>query len=184
MLREFEISDIEKVMEIWLHSNIEAHQFIPKTYWENNYDKVKELLPQAEVYVYEIDSKNDKEYDKECDKEFNKNDKDNGNESDTEIDNKKDNGKESNKEIVGFVGMDNGYIAGIFIKNSMRSKGIGKELLEFCKDKYDTLSLSVYERNVGAIDFYKREGFDIKNNQIDENTGEEEYYMVWSRGKY
>lgn len=151
MLREFKISDIKKVMEIWLHSNIEAHQFISKTYWENNYDKVKELLPQAEVHVYEIDSKN---------------------------------GKESDNEIVGFVGMDNGYIAGIFIKNSMRSKGIGKELLEFCKAKYDTLSLSVYKRNVGAIDFYKREGFDIKNIQIDENTGEEEYFMVWSRGRH
>jgi len=42
-------------MRIWLTANIKAHNFIPKEYWENHYAAVKEILPQAEVYVYEDD---------------------------------------------------------------------------------------------------------------------------------
>lgn len=46
-------------MEIWLHTNIEAHAFIPKKYWEENYELVKMMLPDAELYVYEDDSTNE-----------------------------------------------------------------------------------------------------------------------------
>lgn len=34
---------------------LKAHYFIPGQYWKNNIDLVKEMLPQAEVYVYEND---------------------------------------------------------------------------------------------------------------------------------
>ena len=43
-------------MQIWLDSNIEAHSFIPAQYWLDNFDMVKEMLPQAEIYVYENDA--------------------------------------------------------------------------------------------------------------------------------
>jgi len=42
-------------MQIWLQANIKAHSFIPKEYWEDHYAPVKEMLPQAEVYVCEDD---------------------------------------------------------------------------------------------------------------------------------
>ncbi|MDF2589268.1 MAG: Acetyltransferase domain [Anaerocolumna sp.] len=87
---------------------------------------------------------------------------------------------ELENKIQGFVGISDGYIAGIFVSDDMRSKGIGKLLLGKCKDKYKNLSLSVYEKNKRAIEFYKREGFIIKKEQLDENTCEKEYYMVWS----
>ena len=38
MIREFKIKDLERVMEIWLESNIDAHSFIDKKYWEDNYE--------------------------------------------------------------------------------------------------------------------------------------------------
>ena len=53
MIREFKIKDLERVMEIWLESNIDAHSFIDKKYWEDNYEMVKEILPSAEIYLYE-----------------------------------------------------------------------------------------------------------------------------------
>ena len=34
MIREFKIKDLERVMESWLESNIDAHSFIDKKYWE------------------------------------------------------------------------------------------------------------------------------------------------------
>ena len=43
-------------LQIWIDTNIKAHDFIPKEYWENNYEIVKEILPDAEIYVHEDDT--------------------------------------------------------------------------------------------------------------------------------
>lgn len=53
MIRELRKSDITKVANIWLDTNITAHYFIPAQYWKSNFELVKELLLQATVYVYE-----------------------------------------------------------------------------------------------------------------------------------
>lgn len=56
MIRQFKKNDLPVVMQIWLDTNIKAHDFIPKEYWENNYEIVKEILPDAEIYVHEDDT--------------------------------------------------------------------------------------------------------------------------------
>ena len=56
MIRELRKADINKVADIWLDTNIKAHDFIPAQYWKNNFELVKEMLPQAAVYVYENDN--------------------------------------------------------------------------------------------------------------------------------
>ena len=62
MIRNIENKDIDKIMDIWLRSTIKAHDFIPKEYWENNYNTVKNVyIPMAETFVYE---------DEECIKGF------------------------------------------------------------------------------------------------------------------
>lgn len=48
--------DIAEVMEIWLKTNISAHHFISEDYWKANFETVKAMLPQADVYVYENES--------------------------------------------------------------------------------------------------------------------------------
>ena len=48
--------DIDIVAEIWLDTNISAHNFINSTYWLSNFEMVKKMLPQAEVYIYEDNS--------------------------------------------------------------------------------------------------------------------------------
>ena len=53
MIRKLQNVDINKVVDIWLKTNLEAHDFIPGQYWTSNYEAVKKMLPQAEVYVYE-----------------------------------------------------------------------------------------------------------------------------------
>ncbi len=55
MIREYKDSDLVSIMQIWLHANIEAHNFILSEYWNGSYDMVKEMLPQAEIYVHEDD---------------------------------------------------------------------------------------------------------------------------------
>lgn len=58
MIREFRKNDISVIMQIWFDTNIQAHSFISKEYWTDNYNMVKGMLPQAELYVYEDDSNN------------------------------------------------------------------------------------------------------------------------------
>ena len=53
MIRKLQNGDINKVADLWLKTNLEAHAFIPGQYWIGNYEAVKKMLPQAEVYVYE-----------------------------------------------------------------------------------------------------------------------------------
>ncbi len=102
MIRELQKSDINKVTDIWLDTNVTAHSFISSQYWQNNFELVKELLLQATVYVYE-------------------------------------------------------------------------------KNKRNKLFLNVYQKNLRAISFYQREGFEIQNSGFDEATKEKEYVMEWQQ---
>lgn len=53
MIRSLQKADINRVADIWLDTNLKAHSFISAQYWESNYELVKGMLSQAEVYVYE-----------------------------------------------------------------------------------------------------------------------------------
>jgi ribosomal protein S18 acetylase RimI-like enzyme len=53
MVREFQADDLNRIMELWLETNIQAHDFIRKSYWQDHFDEVMEILPKASVYVYE-----------------------------------------------------------------------------------------------------------------------------------
>ncbi|MCX4265620.1 MAG: SDR family oxidoreductase, partial [Firmicutes bacterium] len=75
-LRKMEPADLDRLMEIWLAANLQAHSFVAADYWQSNLALVRQMLPQAEVYVYAEDS---------------------------------------SQEILGFVGVDGDYIAGIFV---------------------------------------------------------------------
>ena len=138
MIRKLQKVDINRVADIWLTTNLKAHFFISEQYWISNYEFVKEMLPQAEIYVYEDD-----------------------------------------KMIQGFIGINDEYIEGIFVSDEMQSRGIGKILLDYIKDKKDRLQLKVYQKNVRAMSFYQREGFTIQSEGMDEFTGEKEYVMNW-----
>ncbi len=50
MIRGIQKTDINRVADIWLDTNLKAHYF---QYWKSNFDLVKEMLSQSEVYVYE-----------------------------------------------------------------------------------------------------------------------------------
>ena len=140
MIREKNNEDIKKIMDIWIKSNLDAHNFISKDYFYNNFDFVKDAIENATVYVYEQESK-----------------------------------------VIGFVGINQEFIEGIFVDRNYRSKGIGKKLIDYCKKNYNTLSLNVYCKNKKAIEFYKREGFEICEKKLEKDNKEFEYVMKWKR---
>ena len=127
-------------MEIWLEGNLTAHPFIKEEYWKQNYETVRSMLPNAEVYVFEEAG-----------------------------------------EVQGFIGMDAEYIAGLFVVEGHRGHGIGHQLISEVKRK-KRLSLHVYEKNIGAVAFYRAEGFRVENRMTEKETGEQEYLMVFHGG--
>lgn len=140
MIRKKEPADLDRLMEIWLAANLQAHSFVAADYWQSNLALVRQMLPQAEVYVYAEDS---------------------------------------SQEILGFVGLDGEYIAGIFVDFSVRSQGIGKKLLDFIKAAHTRLTLRVYQQNERAVQFYQREKFQIVEKSVDTETGVPELQMQW-----
>lgn len=87
-----------------------------------------------------------------------------------------------NNDIKGFISiLNNEYIGALFIKNEYRRSGIGRKLINFVKDKYDKLTLNVYEKNINAILFYTKLGFINQKIQIDDKTNEKEYVMEWNK---
>lgn len=131
---------IDEIMEIWLKTNVSAHAFIPKSYWENHYDSVRSALPKADLFIYR--------------------------ERDT---------------IIGFIGIINqSYIAGLFIRENFQGHGIGRKLINHCKQKYARLALDVYSENVMAVHFYQNNDFKIISKKTDPEIDHEEYHMTWS----
>lgn len=86
---------------------------------------------------------------------------------------------EQDATLAGFVGLDGTYIAGIFVSPRHRSNGIGKALLDEIKTLKSELQLAVYQKNKGAINFYKREGFITIEEGLDTINNEKEYVMHW-----
>ncbi|ALB28460.1 GNAT family N-acetyltransferase [Companilactobacillus heilongjiangensis] len=84
--------------------------------------------------------------------------------------------------IQGFAGLTDNYIAGIFVKKEARNQGVGKQLLDYLKQRYDKLTLDVYAKNKSAFKFYQNNDFRISVESIDEDSNEKDYQMVWSKG--
>ena len=85
-----------------------------------------------------------------------------------------------NNEIIGFIGMNENYIEGIFVNTNSQHRGIGTALLNKVKENGKNLTLSVYQKNTNAINFYKKNDFKITSKSINKATNEIEYTMTWN----
>jgi len=83
--------------------------------------------------------------------------------------------------ILGFVGMQGDYLAGLFVDGAFRSRGIGKQLLDYIKGRRSAFFLQVYQQNRRALAFYLREGLFISGEGLDADTGSRELTLRWQR---
>lgn len=139
MIKELEDFEIKEVMDIWLKTNIIAHDFILEEYWIKNYNIVKEeYIPISKTFIFKEDN-----------------------------------------IIKGFVSIINdSFIGALFVLKDYQGQGIGKKLLNYCKEMYPTLELAVYKDNLSAVNFYKNAGFKIASEQINEDSGFQECIMI------
>lgn len=84
-------------------------------------------------------------------------------------------------QVLGFIGITgNEYIEGLFVDGKAQSQGVGRALLNHCKQLYPRLELAVFTENTGAVRFYQNNGFEIVSTKISPNFNREEHRMVWS----
>ncbi|MCE4963887.1 GNAT family N-acetyltransferase [Staphylococcus haemolyticus] len=85
-----------------------------------------------------------------------------------------------NEQIVAFCGLIDNYIAGLFVKEEYRNKGIGHALIKHLQSEYDHLSLEVFEQNNRAVHFYESLGF-IKMESSVDKTNHTQSLMQWKK---
>ncbi len=74
-----------------------------------------------------------------------------------------------NNEPVGFMGINATKLEMLFIKNSEREKGVGKQLVQYGIENYKVDEVTVNEQNPKAKGFYEHIGFKIyKRTELDE----------------
>ncbi|MBE6049753.1 MAG: GNAT family N-acetyltransferase [Clostridium sp.] len=82
--------------------------------------------------------------------------------------------------MKGFISiLEGGFIGALFVKVDCQGNGIGSELLEYVKNIYSNLTLTVYSENFNAVEFYKKEGFIVLDEHIDENVNRLELTMKY-----
>lgn len=85
---------------------------------------------------------------------------------------------EDDKGIKGFISIiNNEFIGALFVDTDNQGSGIGKKLIDYVMNKYNYLSLAVYKENKKSVDFYISRGFKIIKEQLNEDSGYEEYIM-------
>lgn len=62
-------------------------------------------------------------------------------------------------KVVGFIGLIESFIGGLFVDPDIRGSGIGRALVEDAASRLGPLEVSVYADNQAAVDFYHRRGF-------------------------
>ena len=87
---------------------------------------------------------------------------------------------EESGEVKGFITIyKKEKILAIVVKQEYLKNGIGRKLINYCKERNDCLSINVYENNVEAVVFILRMEFKNMGVKIDNKTNEKQYIMNW-----
>jgi len=140
MIRAFESSDMNDVLNVWLEASIRAHGFIGKVFWESRVSDMRETyIPASDTYVFS-----------------------------------------QNGTVKGFFSLNGDSLAAMFVSPDAQGKGIGQQLMKKATSLRKKLYLTVYRDNSRSIDFYRKCGFLIIGEKVDEHTGHLEILMKYS----
>ncbi len=86
---------------------------------------------------------------------------------------------EEEEQIKGFISLVGDKICALFVDPEAQHRGIGRQLLKYAKNMKGELKLKVYKKNKRAYNFYKKSGFRVIREEIDEYTGCMQFLMEW-----
>lgn len=72
---------------------------------------------------------------------------------------------------VGFIGLIDSFIGGLFVAPSLQGSGIGRALTAHAQQLKGELELEVYAANRHAHDFYRRLGFEEVSRRPEDDEG-------------
>lgn len=82
---------------------------------------------------------------------------------------------------MGFAALNGDHLEALFIDPDVQSFGHGTHLMAHAMGKREHITLCVYTRNVRAVSFYRRLGFQVVEERREPISGENETLMAWSR---
>ncbi|GEO69182.1 GNAT family N-acetyltransferase [Levilactobacillus acidifarinae] len=83
-------------------------------------------------------------------------------------------------KVIGFLGLQNDYIAGLFVTAAWQHRGVGRQLVATAQAQHQRLTLAVYQKNTRAVSFYCNLGFTESQRTIEPETGLVDLTMQWS----
>lgn len=87
---------------------------------------------------------------------------------------------EEKGKILGFISIvQPSFIGALFVKSDAHNKGIGGQLIEFCKNKFEYLDVAVYAENKQAIKFYESHEFNKTSEKNNDDSEHLEYIYEW-----
>ena len=75
---------------------------------------------------------------------------------------------EENASIIGFIGMIENEIGGLFVLPDQHSRGIGTKLVNLVREQHDELEVEVFKKNKIGRAFYDKYGFTFMKEYFDE----------------
>lgn len=79
------------------------------------------------------------------------------------------------QEVLGFIGLLDDFIGGLFVDPTAQGTGIGSNLLAVAMIEHAQLSVDVYARNEAAVGFYLSQGFvETERRPIDDEGRQQE----------
>lgn len=88
---------------------------------------------------------------------------------------------EEKGNVVGFIGMMDNEIGGLFVLPEFHSNGIGTQLVNFVLQNFKTLEVEVFEKNKTGRAFYQKYGFVNDKKFKHEESGEEVLRLKFSK---
>jgi putative acetyltransferase len=67
----------------------------------------------------------------------------------------------SGDAILGFIGLVDNHVRGLFVAPAAHRRGVGRLLLDHASGRLGELTVEVYEQNRSACSFYRSCGFDL-----------------------
>ncbi|WP_181869974.1 GNAT family N-acetyltransferase [Halomonas sp. DQ26W] len=83
--------------------------------------------------------------------------------------------------VIGFSALNGDHLEALFIDPAYQRFGHGTHLMAHAMACRKRITLCVYSRNVRAVSFYRRLGFQMIEDRIEPLSGESETLMAWSR---
>lgn len=89
--------------------------------------------------------------------------------------------EEKDGEIRGFIAVVGGrHIGALFVDPACWHQGIGQSLMAYALKHYPgPVTLAAFTENTRAVSFYKRLGFEVKEEELEAESGHPEYILEY-----